>query len=207
MQHIPTLTLLVGLVAIAGSGLAADDPNGTAPTKPETTRVLIMTLPRVPDCTNCFPQRMIPTSVTGEYVNLDALSKHPDRKLWVENGYAIVMIGDKFGFCDAKGKVSIQPQFDEAKSFSEARAVVRVAGKYGYIDTKGQMIVKPRFDFAFPFEHGLGAVQVRKKWGVVNLQGDWIKEPTYKRLDPLVGGILAVTFDGKQGFINEHGEI
>lgn len=208
MHRVHSLSLLVGLVAIAAShALAADGSEGSPTAKPNITLVLVMTLPRVTDSTLCFPQQMIPTTANGDYIDLGVLSKHPDRKLWLEDGYAIVKVGDKYGFCDAKGKVSIRPQFDGAISFSGNRAVVRMAEKYGYIDTKGQIIIKPQFDYAYSFENGLGVVQKGKKWGIVNLQGGWIKEPTYKRLDPLVGGILAVTFDGKQGFINEHGEI
>lgn len=172
-----------------------------------TAPAFVMTLPRVHDGKRCLPQRMIRTYIKGDYVSLSALSQYPDRKLWLENGYAIVAVSGKYGFCDANGKLCIRPQFDEAGNFSDGRALIRMQGKYGYIDSKGQMIIKPQFDYAYSFIKRLGAVQIGEKWGIVNPQGDWIKEPTYERLDPLVGGILAVTFDGRQGFIDERGEI
>jgi len=48
------------------------------------------------------------------------------------------VIGYKWGFIDKKGKIVINPQFEEAKPFSEDLTSVKIGGKWGYIDKKGQ---------------------------------------------------------------------
>jgi hypothetical protein len=73
------------------------------------------------------------------------------------------------GFIDAKGNVSIPPQYEEAKDFSEGLAAVQVStwregyrttkDRYGYIDKSGRMVIRPRFDFAQRFSGGIAMVK------------------------------------------------
>ena len=62
------------------------------------------------------------------------------------------------------GTVVINPQFDEAGSFSEGLAVVRIGdyemGKYGFIDKTGSVVINPQFDEAGSFSDGLAAVRI-----------------------------------------------
>ena len=49
--------------------------------------------------------------------------------------------GGKWGYIDSKGKVVVQPQFDEATNFSEDKASVSKGDTSFIINKKGQIIV------------------------------------------------------------------
>src|SRR5882757_9056197 len=63
---------------------------------------------------------------------------------------------------DQTGRVVINPQFDEADSFSDGLAAVGVGGKFGYIDKQGKFVITPPFEIAdlFPFSGGLAAIRI-----------------------------------------------
>ena len=55
------------------------------------------------------------------------------------DGLFEVKVGDKWGYIDSSGKLVINPQFDEARGFSEGLARINQGGKWGYIDTSGKI--------------------------------------------------------------------
>ncbi|HDS30236.1 MAG TPA: WG repeat-containing protein, partial [Firmicutes bacterium] len=85
---------------------------------------------------------------------------------WFPEGLAPVMIDGKWGFIDKTGKITINPQFDRAESFSEGLARVRLGdwktGKWGFIDKTGQFVISPQFDEASSFYEGLASVEIAK---------------------------------------------
>jgi hypothetical protein len=84
----------------------------------------------------------------------------------------------KIGFFDTKGAWAIEPQFDEARSFSAGLAAVNrgskchSGGKWGYIDRSGKEIVSVKYDYAGNFVDGRACVSIRQAWFFVNRQGD-----------------------------------
>jgi len=58
--------------------------------------------------------------------------------LFKENG--------KYGYLDTTGKVSIQPSFEDAETFSHSLAKVKTAGKYGLINSSGIFTVAAEYD-------------------------------------------------------------
>ena len=79
-----------------------------------------------------------------------------------EEALAPVKIGGKVGYINPKGEIVINPQFDEAKNFSEGLARVNIGGrrnrfrrdgggKWGYINSKGKFVINPQFDEAWDF--------------------------------------------------------
>ena len=95
-------------------------------------------------------------------------------------------LGDKYGFIDRAGKMVINPQFDEATSFSEGLAAVLLSGKYGFIDRTGKMVINPQFDNSrfddLPiygeFRDGLAQVGLGKKEFTINRAGQILLDPT-----------------------------
>ena len=52
-----------------------------------------------------------------------------------------MLVNERWGYIDKTGKIVINPQFDEAGTFSDGLAVVRLGDKFGYIDTSGKIAV------------------------------------------------------------------
>ena len=76
-----------------------------------------------------------------------------------------ILVGDKYGFMDAKGRIVIEPQFDEANLyFYKDVCFAKIGQKCGLIDKTGSFVVN--FDStvvsAIPAEKGLFVV---KGWG------------------------------------------
>lgn len=59
--------------------------------------------------------------------------------------YCAVKKDGKWGFMDHSGKIVIEPQFEDAKSFCMGYAPVNVDGAWGYIGTSGNILVEPTF--------------------------------------------------------------
>ena len=55
-------------------------------------------------------------------------------------------------------EVIIDPQYEDAGSFSQDLAAVKKDGKWGYIDMEGNTVIPFQFDYAFPFSEGLAVV-------------------------------------------------
>jgi hypothetical protein len=63
-------------------------------------------------------------------------------------GYIAFSNGDKWGFINTEGIVVIEPQYEDAKSFSNGLAAVQVDGKWGYINAENKLVIRNQFVFA-----------------------------------------------------------
>ena len=78
----------------------------------------------------------------------------------------------KWGFVNNKNKVVIEPQYDEAKSFSGGLAAVKMNGKWGFINKDGRTVIDYQFVNADYFtSEGLCFVSfVRDEYCQINLK-------------------------------------
>ncbi len=59
---------------------------------------------------------------------------------------ALFKKGNKYGFIDKKGRVTIPPIYDQAFPFVNGLAYVDLSGKVGYIDKKGEVIIPIKYN-------------------------------------------------------------
>lgn len=85
-----------------------------------------------------------------------------DADVFRDDSYAAVKIDGKWGFADASGEVVIEPEYEDARSFSNGLAAVRYAGKWGFIDLDGNMVIDTQFEDARDFDEQ-GSVFVRRE--------------------------------------------
>ena len=125
------------------------------------------------------------------------------------NGLAPVLVGDKWGFIDFKGRLVLQPRWGRVHAFSEGRARVLVNGSYGFIDTAGRAMVKTKYHDAHDFSGGLAAVLTDDGWGFVNKRGRWKIKPRYNDVarGGFQSGLAAVEVDGRWGYITPRGRM
>ena len=83
---------------------------------------------------------------------------------------AAVKIGEKWGYIDTDGNQVIEPQFQEARSFSNGLAAVKKSGYWGYIDSEGNMVIENIFDGAKEFNSSKNAfVKQDGMWYMISL--------------------------------------
>ncbi len=87
-----------------------------------------------------------------------------------DDTYAAVMIDGKWGFVDSKGKMVIEPQYEDARSFANGFAAVKVDGMWGFINLDGKMVIEPQFENAKDFnDHGCVFVVRQNTWELLRL--------------------------------------
>lgn len=114
---------------------------------------------------------------SGSIIMIDAegkaigSEKYEDAKMFLQaDGYAAVKKGEKWGFVDKKGKMIIEPQYDDARSFSNGYAAVKKGGKWGFIDVSGKQVLGFGFEDARDFiENGKVFVKINNKWEFLKL--------------------------------------
>lgn len=123
--------------------------------------------------------------------------------IFEENGF--------WGLKDKKGKILVDPVYDEFYGFDdeEAMAVVLKDGKYGYIHKSGKIIVQPFYTDAFGFTGGYAVVELDGKYGLIQPNGKIKLPPHYDDLSSLIplGSYWTARLNGKYGVINANGEV
>ncbi len=90
---------------------------------------------------------------------------------FAEGDKAAVCIDKKWGFADSTGNIVIEPQFDDARSFSMNLAAVNEKGVWKYIDKYLTPRVEGEFSDCKPFSGvGIAAVCMKNgKWSYIKL--------------------------------------
>jgi len=73
----------------------------------------------------------------------------------------------KWGYIDRRGSYAIEPQFDQAYSFSDGLAGVQMGEKRGFILPDGSFAAPPQFDDFWRHDGGVVPVRVGDLWGVI----------------------------------------
>lgn len=89
-----------------------------------------------------------------------------------------------WGFIDINGKWSVEPQFEDAGSFSEGVAPVKKDDRWGYINEDGYVVIALQFYMASEFERGAARVVresppeiwLRPVWNTIDRTGQILDE-------------------------------
>jgi hypothetical protein len=144
---------------------------------------------------------------------------------YFSEGYALVMLNNKYGFIDIKGKEVIPLIFDNAISFSQDLAAVNKGygiidyitymGKWGFINKKGKEVIPLNYDLVYSFTEGLAAVNkggiwdafsevfIGGTWGFINSKGVEVIPLKYDYAYPFSEGLAPVNKGMKLAFEEE----
>jgi hypothetical protein len=122
-------------------------------------------------------------------------------------GLAPAASGGKWGFIDATGKWTIDPQFERAGNFSDGLAPVVVGGRTGYIDSKGKFVVNPQYDFGDEFFEGLAVFTSAGKMGFIDTKGRVVCDAKFLAAGHFSDGLAQVRTEDGWGFIDRAGKM
>lgn len=71
--------------------------------------------------------------------------RYEDVKVFADATLAAVKIGGKWGYVNNSGDIQIEPQFEDARSFSNGLAAVLIDGYWGFIDLTGEQVLAASF--------------------------------------------------------------
>lgn len=95
---------------------------------------------------------------------------YEDAKVFADATLAAVKIGGKWGYVNRDGDMKIDPQFEDARSFSNGLAAVKIDGKWGYIDLTGELVLAASFlDAKDMSSSGTAYVQTGDDWELLVL--------------------------------------
>lgn len=93
--------------------------------------------------------------------------------------YVVQDKSGKWGAYNDKGKLVIEPKFDEMYHFYEGLSNFKLNGKWGYVDKQGKIAIEPTFEYASHFTNGLAYAEINGKSGFINKKGVFVIAPTF----------------------------
>jgi len=104
------------------------------------------------------------------------------------NNLAAIRIGGKYGFVDKKGRISIQPMFDDVGHNSEGMIPIKQNEKWGFIDESGSITIEAEFEGVGHFSQRLAPAFIGTPDGLlagyIRRDGSWAISPQYKGAAP-----------------------
>ena len=102
------------------------------------------------------------------------------------NGFATVVLNNKYNFIDGDGNLLSQQWFDMTGDFLEGFAIVQLYGKYNFINTEGEIAFKRWFDMATSFFDGFAEVRLNDTYYKLDTEGNLTLKESHKLSVPLI---------------------
>lgn len=120
-----------------------------------------------------------------------------------------VLLNGKWGYINNSGNMVINPDYDEAREFSDGYAAVRKGTTWGYVSEQTKKLTIPaNFSVAGDFSEELAPAQLPGgEYGFINTSGDFVIDPQYDFAGAFSEGLAAVRDDGLWGYVATSGEL
>ena len=122
------------------------------------------------------------------------------------NGYAIVILNEKWNLINTNGDFIGDQWFDDVGNFSNGYAIVQLNGKFNFINPNGEFIGNKWFDDVDNFNNGYARVRLNGQHNFINTNGDFISDQWFDYACNFNDSYALVQLNGKYNFINTNGE-
>lgn len=115
---------------------------------------------------------------------------------------------NKWGFSDDAGNIVIEPQFEDAKKFSDGLAAVKSQDLWGYIDINAEFVIEPNFVFANNFSDGFALVsEDNQVCYFINKSGNRAFDYTFDYATDFKKGYAFVHVNHQPYYIDKKGDL
>ena len=119
---------------------------------------------------------------------------------------AIVILDNKYGVIDRKGRKIVPTIYEYISNFSEGLIAVCLNNKWGFIDKTGKEAIPLIYDDVLDFSEGLVGVKLNNKWGFIDKTGREVTFSIYNDVRNFSEGLACVRWYDKYGFIDKKGK-
>ena len=117
--------------------------------------------------------------IVSFYTKINPVFKFKLKFDWVsdfKDGFATVVLNDKYNFINTKGQLLSQQWFDSVWNFKEGFDRVKLNGKYNFINTEGQLLSQQWFDSVRNFKEGFASVYLSDKYNFIDTEGKLLSQ-------------------------------
>jgi gliding motility-associated-like protein len=123
------------------------------------------------------------------------------------NGFARVLLNNKFSFINKAGVLIHALEFDGARNFSNHLAAVKKEDKWGFINESGKLVIPFKYDIVFDFTETITGVFSNKRWWLIDRKAVIVKALDITTFYGFKNGIAKINKNDRWGNINTNGEI
>ena len=123
------------------------------------------------------------------------------------DGYAKVILNDKWNFINRNNKLLSDTWFDWVNNFYNGYAYVMLGDKYNFINQNGKCISDTWFDWVDNFHDGYVKVKLNNKWNLIDKNGKLISDMWFDAVYDFSNGYANVNLNGKWNLINQNGKV
>ena len=137
--------------------------------------------------------------IGGFYTKINPVFKFKLKFDWVsdfKDGFATVVLNDKYNFINTKGQLLSQQWFDSVWNFKEGFDKVKLNGKYNFINTEGQLLSQQWFDSVRNFKEGFASVYLSDKYNFIDTEGHLLSQQWFDMAWDFNDGFAVVGLNG-----------
>ena len=123
------------------------------------------------------------------------------------DGYAKVILNDKWNFINRNNKLLSDTWFDWVNNFYNGYAYVMLGDKYNFINQNGKCISDTWFDWVDNFHDGYVKVKLNNKWNLINQNGKVVSDTWFDWVRYFSNGYAYVLLNNKWYVIDTNGKL
>jgi len=146
-----------------------------------------------------------------QFVNRQTLQP-ANQLLWDEtepftNGFARVLLNNKFSFVNINGNPIAAVEFEDARNFVNKLAAVKKSGKWGFINETGKTVIPFGYEIVYDFEEAVTPAYNNRKWFLLKKNGEVIMPLDITVCYGFKNGVAKITKGNQEGILYPDGKM
>lgn len=110
------------------------------------------------------------------------------------------------GYIRLNGDIAVEPEYDDARPFSDGRGSVKKGTLWGAINSSGKLVVPFMSHGALWFVSNCSSFSVAGQSGIISAEGEVLVPPKYQAIGRFYEGLAWFKTNGRYGFLSHSGK-